>query len=986
MPGIKNQKYKKIALQERIESLSDKEVVPFFVLTESHLKPYIKDAEVAIDQYSCLRADRRERPQGGVIIYYQQHLSVTKEASFSNDTCEVACVLLSQLNTIIVGIYRPPDTPFTIFQEALAMVDKFLNDADSCKRDIFIMGDMNLPNVDWQTEQTVTGCSKNDRECFEALEKVMIGHFLIQCVNKPTRQDNILDVILTNNEEQIRRIQTEETIMSDHNFVVCNLGFSTSATRESDYAREGFNALNLHKADWDAIIEELDLVEWSNLYEGADPTDDEDEASYFRMFTNKVLEICSNHAPARSKKRAKKKCEYRAQLRRRKKRRLQLERLQENNSGSPQIDKLKGELVEVELEIRDKIKGMLKDNEIEIIDQIKVNPKVFYAFANSFLKTIQRIGPLEKQGTKELITDPTEMANILAYQYIKSFSDPGVPIPEDVLNKEPVACSITDISFSAEDIEKAIDALQMYSATGPDDFPAIVLKKCKKQLSHPLYNLWRESLDSGHIPNYLLRQNIVPIYKKGPKTEAQNYRPVSLTSHLIKVFERVMKDALVTYLEVNDLISNQQHGFRKSKSCLTQLLAHVESILNIISSGSNADVIYLDFAKAFDKVSHTILIKKLENLGISGKVLAWLKCFLSNRYQAVTVEGMVSFFHLVLSGVPQGTVLGPLLFIIFINDIYDVVKHSLARSFADDTRLTKLIKCLADQLELQADLEAVTTWAVNNNMALHENKFELLQHGKDQNLKGEQSHLYQLSSGTTIEKCDTVKDLGVVIDESLSWSNHIKEVTRQSSQMSAWILRTFNTRSALPLMTLFKSLVRSRIDYCCPVWSPSTKQDVCAVEAVQRSFTARILSLKDLNYWERLKKLNLMSLQRRRERYIILHMYKLSAGLITNDLGLEFHWNIRLGLLCVVPTLRAKSKAVQTLQFHSFSSMGPMLFNRIPCIIRESTSLSAFKASLDEYLMNIPDTPPTPGYTPANSNSLLDWVNTNGRASQEVLS
>ena len=156
MPGIKNQRWKKLALNQRIEALSDRETVPFFVLTETHLKPEIKDAEVAIDQYSCFRADRKERPQGGVIIYHQQHLSITKEACFSNGTCEVACILLSQLNTIIVGIYRPPDTPLALFQEALHVINTFLNEADSTRRDIFIMGDTNLPNVNW-----VLGIGKN---------------------------------------------------------------------------------------------------------------------------------------------------------------------------------------------------------------------------------------------------------------------------------------------------------------------------------------------------------------------------------------------------------------------------------------------------------------------------------------------------------------------------------------------------------------------------------------------------------------------------------------------------------------------------------------------------------------------------------------------------------------------------------------------------------------------------------------------------------
>ena len=204
--------------------------------------------------------------------------------------------------------------------------------------------------------------------------------------------------------------------------------------------------------------------------------------------------------------------------------------------------------------------------------------------------------------------------------------------------------------------------------------------------------------------------------------------------------------------------------------------------------------------------------------------------------------------------------------------------------------------------------------------------------------------------------------------------------------MSAWILRTFSTRGTLPLLTLFKSLVRSKIDYCCPVWFPAKKEDICSLEAIQRSFTAKIYSLKDLGYWERLERMKLMSIQRRRERYIIIHTYKLFIGSAPNDVGIRFYWNDRLGPMSIVPKLNAKSKAIQTLQFNFFSSMGPMLFNIIPRVVKEAESVDSFKVALDDFLMAIPDTPPTPGYTAANSNSLLDWMQTNGRALPEVLS
>ena len=989
-PGIKNQKWKRHDIEQRVEELGAKQDLPFFVLTETHLKSYVKDAEIAIEGYSMIRADRPVRPQGGVAICYKQHLSAVESRSFSNKTCEVCISQIVQLNVTIVAVYRPPDTTKVLFKEALTEIERYLTDISKQKSDLLIMGDLNFPNVNWDTKTAKSGCSKNDKDCFSDLCKVMEDHFLIQVIDKPTRKDNLLDIVLTNSSDLVKRVTTEDTVMSDHRLVMCQLGYRELEKVEEDIARTGFNALNLHKADWEKINSELSTVEWKELLAGpSNPVKDgtSEIKSNFEIFTEECLRVCEGNAPARhraSKAKKKRKNNNRQLLRRRKRKVKAIERLEEQDPNAAKLATLKGELVDIELEIRDKIHSNLKDEEANVIDQIKDNPKAFYSYANSFQKAKQNIGPLEDPVSKELKNGPREMADILQNQYVKVFSDPNTAIPRKLLNKSQPKARICDIDFSAKEIEEAIDELQLHSASGPDDFPAIVLKRCKATLAAPLYQLWRSSLDSGIIPQYLVSQKIVPVFKKGSKTEAQNYRPVSLTSHVIKIFERVMRKFLVHWLEANNLLSKHQHGFRKSKSCVTQLLAHIDSILNMLMEGANADVIYLDFAKAFDKVSHKILLKKLENLGIGGKILTWLKSFLSNRFQSVSVEGKLSFIHLVLSGVPQGTVLGPLLFIIFIDDIYESVKYSLARSFADDTRLTKAIKSIIDQLQLQEDLDAVVEWADENGMELHEGKFELLQHGKIVELKGPSGYSYKLSSGQIIANSSKVKDLGITVDESLGWTTHIAEVSKQASQMSAWVLRTFTTRQQFPLMTLYKSLIRSKLDYCCPVWSPIRKADICSLEAIQRSFTARIITLKGLTYWERLRSMKLMSVQRRRERYIVLHMWKIYCGIVPNDVGVEFYSNDRLGPMCRVPKLRAKSMQVNTMVYHSFGSMGPMLFNAVPKLVKSSISPESFKASLDDFLMTLPDTPPTPGYVAANNNSLLDWTATNDRALPEV--
>ena len=329
--------------------------------------------------------------------------------------------------------------------------------------------------------------------------KVMEDHFLIQVVDKPTRKDNLLDIVLTNSSDLVKRVTTEDTVMSDHRLVMCHLGYRELEKVEEDIVCTGFKALNLHKADWEKINSELSTVEWKELLAGpSNPVKDgtSEMKSNFEIFTEECLRVCEGNTPARhraSKAKKKRKNNNRQLLRRRKRKVKAIERLEEQDPNAAKLATLKGELVDIELEIRDKIHSNL-------IDQIKYNPKAFYSYANSFQKAKQNIGPLEDPVSKELKTGPREMADILQNQYVKVFSDPNTAIPRKLLNKSQPEARICDIDFSAKEIEEAIDELQLHSASGPDDFPAIVLKRCKATLAAPLYQLWRSSLDSGIIP------------------------------------------------------------------------------------------------------------------------------------------------------------------------------------------------------------------------------------------------------------------------------------------------------------------------------------------------------------------------------------------------------------------------------------------------------------------------------------------------------
>ena len=279
--------------------------------------------------------------------------------------------------------------------------------------------------------------------------------------------------------------------------------------------------------------------------------------------------------------------------------------------------------------------------------------------------------------------------------------------------------SIGDINITAEVVEKKLRNLDTNKSCGPDEVHPYVLNKMSKEMSEPLAILFRKSLDEGLCPDEWKCANVTPIHKKGDRTEPSNYRPVSLTSQNCKVMESIIRDKIVEHLKRNNLLNDAQHGFREGRSCLTNLLETLEQWTEILDEGDCIDVAYLDFRKAFDLVSHEHLIYKLTKYGIKGKILNWIKDYLSNRKQRVVIRGTPSSWRDVTSGVPQGSVLGPILFLIFINDLPTELLSKLSL-FADDSKLFSRIIVNGKNSSnggtegggrLQGDLDRVVEWA-----------------------------------------------------------------------------------------------------------------------------------------------------------------------------------------------------------------------------------------------------------------------------------
>ena len=646
---------------------------------------------------------------------------------------------------------------------------------------------------------------------------------------------------------------------------------------------------------------------------------------------------------------------------------------QNEPNNPPQTAKVEAQISEIIDKIKASFKDQQESDENNAVKTVSDNPSYFFSYAKRFAKHPTTVGPLiDKEGN--LQQHPKKMADMLQEQYSSVFSEPS----ERTENHPQQDTSILeDINFTKEDVVTAIKEMGEHSASIDEDIPATILKNCAVELSYPILLIWKASLKSSHIPQSFKNQTITPVFKKGSKAKAANYRPISLTSHIMKTFERIVRAAIVKHLKQNMLLCNNQHGFLKGRSCLTHFLKHVDIILHNFLNGHDTDAIYLDFSKAFDKVDHIILLEKLHAYGIRGNLLAWIKSYLSNRVQTVVVNGFQSNPADVKSGVPQGTVLGPILFLIYINDLHQCINHSLISHFADDTRILKAIKISSDVDLLQQDLKETVRWSHNNKMTLHQDKFELLCHTlhKSSTIQelpfSNQFFQYETSDGTPIIASDIVRDLGINVTPDLNWSPHINIIANNARQLISWVLSVFKDRSQTTMMCLYKSLIRSRLEYCSALWNPSKQEDIITLESVQRNFTSKIAGLSDYSYHDRLKILKIHSLQRRRERFIIISVWKIINNVAPNDLNLQVTKSDRRGIKVKVPPLhRESTQRSRSLYEQSFGVVGPKLWNTLPQHVSTITSKCSFKTALSNHISHIPDRPPVSGIS--SHNSLLD--------------
>ena len=307
------------------------------------------------------------------------------------------------------------------------------------------------------------------------------------------------------------------------------------------------------------------------------------------------------------------------------------------------------------------------------------------------------------------------------------------------------------------------------------------------ELSPAVACLFQQSIDSGSLPTDWTSANVAPVFKKGDRHKAENYRPVSLTSVLSKLLEHIICRSMMSHFEKNEVLTDLNHGFRSGYSPETQLAVTIDDLAKRFDDGQQTDVVILDFSKAFDTVPHDRLLHKLNSYGIKGQLLSWIKTFLTTRKMRVVVDGEFSSEADVISGVPQGTVLGPILFLVHINDLPECVSSSV-RLFADDCLLYRSIKSIKDHEALQKDLTHLETWATKWGMKFNASKCYVLP------LKKKTSYFYQLDN-TILKEVTNNPYLGLNISHDLKWSHHINSVCKKaSSTLGPWLRETKSSK------------------------------------------------------------------------------------------------------------------------------------------------------------------------------------------------
>ena len=555
------------------------------------------------------------------------------------------------------------------------------------------------------------------------------------------------------------------------------------------------------------------------------------------------------------------------------------------------------------------------------------------------------IPTLNRNGT--VATKDSEKANMLNQYFSECFSKAQPPLADSDYDRIHVTgdCPL-DFLCTENEVLCMLASLDTSKANGPDGISARMLKATAVSIVPSLTKILNLSIETGKFPELWKHSLVVPIPKANDHKSPSNYRPISLLSVISKLLERHIHLLVTRHLSDSHPLANTQWGFQPGKSTTSALLATTYDWFRELEVGRDVCSVFLDLRKAFDSVPHLVLMSKLHQLNLSPFICRWICSYLTNRDQRVVIGGVSSESTPVISGVPQGSVLGPLLFLIYIDDVtaMPLSEGSNLVLYADDMLLYRRIAGPDDYTMLQNDLNSINAWVVQNHLHFNATKCKFMVISRK---RGYHHQPVLFLETTPLEKVDSFRYLGLLISSDLSWSGHIETICSKARQLLGLLYRRlYHHADPQALFQLYLSLIRPHLEYGCPVWDPYLLKDRKILENVQK-FGLRICSKQwDLGYEELLTNFNMPTLADRRLQLKLCTMYKIIHGL-TYFPSVFVPRNTRTHIdspLFIQPFARTNS------YLYSFIPHSISLWNSLPSNITTACSVSVFRTLLTRSL------------------------------------
>ena len=770
--------------------------------------------------YIIYRKDRTDGG-GGVMLLVKKTLEQVALNELDNDSESIwVKVKIDGSYHYIGNWYRAPHEKVQNIENLRRQLEIIRNMSNKEKLpNIHILGDLNYRHVSWPKKVHREGRQLYPSEG-KSLMEIMDDHSLTQLVDFPTREAAILDLIITTTPDKFEEIYSPYKF-SDHSAVECTLRKAKSNKERGKRVIKKYN-----QGDFNKIREEAAEFARCTYLNGME--NNRDVNGNWDLIMSFINNTIDKNIPTKVTKQNSLPWVTNA-IRRLIRRRDKAHKKSKQTGYNSKWKKLQAKVTK---EVK-----VAKENYMKInLENAKANPKRFWRYIKNVRNEANHIPALNHNG--RLCETNKEKANALNEQFSKVFTK---KIYNTVPLQTPLVPKMDRIEVTTEGVMNLLKNLDVSKAAGPDEMHPKILKEIAKEFTPVLTHFLRQSLTTNSVPNSWETATICAIHKKGDRSDPANYRPVSLTSIVCKMLEHIICSSIMKHLEKHNIITDKQHAFRKYHSCETQLCTVVNDWAKEMDRGNQVDIFFLDLEKAFDTVPHELLKTKLHRYGVDKMTLNWIDSFLCQRKQQVRVEGEYSKWSKVESGVPQGSVLGPLLFSIYMNDIISGIDSEI-RLFADDCVVYRPIKNAQDAKILQKDIEKLERWANKWGMRFQPYKCHIMHLTRNRTIM---QNKYILKD-TVLKTVENTKYLGVTISKDLRWNAHINNISTKANSLLNLLKRNIKSSDQNSKENAYKSLIRPILEYASSVWDPHHEALKLELERVQKR-AARFIT-NNFNY------------------------------------------------------------------------------------------------------------------------------------------